>query len=83
MLEDRMDLKSKVGEWLGERTSHLPKQNKVGRNEKCSYQMEERTPLIPAPGGRAEGRVKEGERLDSPGPCSKIKGFEERGLATY
>lgn len=41
LLEDGMGLKSEVGEWLGERTSHLPKQNKVGRNEKCSYQMEE------------------------------------------
>lgn len=40
-MEDGMGLKSEVGEWLGERTSHLPKQNKVGRNEKCSYQMEE------------------------------------------
>lgn len=68
-----MGLKSEVGECLGERTSHLPKQNKVGRNEKCSYQTEEDA-FNPS---RAEGRVKEEERLDSPGPCSKTKGFEE------
>lgn len=36
-------------------------------------------------GGRAEGRVKEEERLDSPGPCSKTKGFEEarKRLSNY